>query len=282
MRLLLINFFCCLFFVAVGQETYRTFKDTRVINTQSVETLKKGQMDIRIGHRFGDFGGDNGGWSTFYGLENASDVLIGADFGLSDKLMVGLFRTKGSGPLKQLLSLSAKYKLLAQGDGSPISLAFATTNSMSTMEASETQGAINNFDQFAHRLVYNGQLIIASKLTDNFAVQVVPSFTHRNIVDLNDENGIFALGFASRIQLSKVLGMIFDLTVPFSELRTVNNGYYIPFGIGFEFDTGGHVFQVNFTNATALLETDYIPYTRSNWGDGQFRLGFTISRLFNL
>jgi len=239
-------------------------------------------MDIRIGHRFGDFGGDNGGWSTFYGLENASDVLIGADFGLSDKLMVGLFRTKGSGPLKQLLSLSAKYKLLAQGDGSPISLAFATTNSMSTMEASETQGAINNFDQFAHRLVYNGQLIIASKLTDNFAVQVVPSFTHRNIVDLNDENGIFALGFASRIQLSKVLGMIFDLTVPFSELRTVNNGYYIPFGIGFEFDTGGHVFQVNFTNATALLETDYIPYTRSNWGDGQFRLGFTISRLFNL
>ncbi|MFQ5446191.1 MAG: DUF5777 family beta-barrel protein [Saprospiraceae bacterium] len=39
---------------------------------------------------------------------------------------------------------------------------------------------------------------------------------------------------------------------------------------------------MNFTNATGIIPTDYIPYTRSNWLDGQFRIGFTISRIFNL
>ena len=265
-----------------GQETYRTFKDTRVINTQSTETLKKHQLDVRIGHRFGDLAGDAGGWPTFYGLENASDVMIGVDYGLSDNLSLGLFRTKGSGPLKQLLTFNAKYKLLQQSSSKPVSIALVGMTTMSTMESSETAGAINNFEQFAHRLVYNGQLIIARKFSDRFAFQVVPSYTHRNIVDEQDVNGIFALGLAGRIQITKVMGFIADLTLPFSDFRNADNGYFAPLGFGLEFDTGGHVFQINVTNSTGIMETDYVPYTRSNWGDGQFRLGFTISRLFNL
>ena len=282
MRLLILCIMICGLTNLSGQDTYRTFKDTRVINTQSIETLKKKQLDVRIGHRFGDLAGDNGGWSSFYGLENAADVLIGAEYGVSDQFMIGLLRTKGSGPLKQLINLTAKYKLMAQSDKNPFSIAIASTNSLSTMESSETEGAINKFDQFAHRVVYNGQLIIARKLSDNFALQVVPSYTHRNIVDLNDENGIFAIAVAGRIQLTKVMGIIADITLPFSDLRTSDNGYYMPLGFGLEFDTGGHVFQINVTNSTGMMETDYIPYTRSSWGEGEFRLGFTISRLFNL
>ncbi|MBT8218764.1 MAG: hypothetical protein KJP00_03015 [Bacteroidia bacterium] len=284
MRLLLISLFLLIPFLCIAQEAVRTFKDTRIINTQSTETLKKGYMDIRIGHRFGDIGGDNGGWSTFYGLENASDVLIGAEYGFTNNLMVGLFRTKGSGPLKQLVNLTGKYKLLSQNSESntPISMALSFTGTVSTMKSSDTQGAINNFEQFAHRLSYNGQLLISSKFSDGFSLQVSPSYTHRNIVDIEDENGLFALGAACRIQLSKVLGLIIDTTIPFSELRTSDNDYHVPLGIGFEIDTGGHIFQVNFTNSTGMMETDYIPYTRSNWSDGEFRLGFTISRLFNL
>jgi len=282
MRLLIL---CIMIFGLTNlysQDTYRTFKDTRVINTQSIETLKKKQLDVRIGHRFGDFSGDNGGWSSFYGLENAADVLIGAEYGVSDRFMIGLLRTKGSGPLKQLLNLTAKYKLMAQSDKKPFSIAIATTNSLSTMESSDTEGAINKFDQFAHRIVYNGQLIIARKLSDNLALQIVPSYTHRNIVDLNDENGIFAVALAGRVQITKVMGIIADITLPFSDLRTSDNGYYVPLGFGLEFDTGGHVFQINVTNSTGMMETDYVPYTRTSWGEGEFRLGFTISRLFNL
>ncbi len=282
MRVLVFLLSICSITMIHGQDTYRTFKDTRVINTQSTETLKKNQLDVRIGHRFGDLSGDAGGWSTFYGLENASDVLFGVDYGFSDKLSLGLFRTKGSGPLKQLLTFNAKYKLIQQSDAKPISMAVVGMTTMSTMESSETVGAINNFGQFAHRLVFNGQVIIARKFSDQFALQLVPSYTHRNIVDEQDDNGIFAVGIAGRIQITKVLGLIADLTLPFSDIRNADNGYYAPLGFGLEWDTGGHVFQINLTNSTGLMETDYIPYTRSSWGEGQFRLGFTISRLFNL
>ena len=113
-------------------------------------------------------------------------------------------------------------------------------------------------------------------------MQITPAYTYRNLVDFNDVNGIFSIGFATRIQLTKIIGLIADITLPFSEDRTSANGFYPSIGVGFEFDTGGHIFQVNFTNSTAIMETDYIPYTTSNWGDGAFRLGFTISRLFNL
>jgi hypothetical protein len=92
----------------------------------------------------------------------------------------------------------------------------------------------------------------------------------------------FSLGVGTRIQLSKVFGIIADATFPFSDLRTSDNGFYPAVGVGLEIETGGHVFQVNFTNATGIMETDYIPYTTSNWADGEFRLGFTVSRVFNL
>jgi len=265
-----------------GQDTYRTFKDTRVINTQSVELIKKHQLDMRIGHRFGDLAGDTGGWPTFYGLENASDVLIGLDYGVTDNLMVGLHRTKGAGPFKQLLTFNGKLKLMQQSEKNGLSVALVGMTTLTTMESNSTVGSIANFEKFAHRLIYNGQLIFARKFSDGFSLQLTPGYTHRNIVDLDDQNGIFSIGLATRIQLTKVMGFIADLTMPISDIRTADNGYFMPLGFGLEFDTGGHVFQINLTNSTGLMETDYIPNTRSSWGEGQFRLGFTISRLFNL
>ena len=68
---------------AQRERVYRTFKDTRVVNVHSVETLPKGKLDVRISHRFGDMFGDNGGWATFYGLETAEDVAIGAEYGFA-------------------------------------------------------------------------------------------------------------------------------------------------------------------------------------------------------
>ena len=55
-----------------------------------------------------------------------------------------------------------------------------------------------------------------------------------------------------------------------------------PIALGVEFDTGGHVFQLNFTNSRGFGEVQYIPSTTSNVADGQFRFGFTISRVFKL
>lgn len=271
---------------------YQTFKDRRLVNTHSVETLPARKLDIRIAHRFGDLAGEQGGFQTFFGLENATDVMIGAEYGVSNRLTVGLFRSKGAGTtpegnqgLRQLLNGVAKYRLLRQTvSGSvPFSMTAVAVTSMSTARRIDDQPElIRSFPQFSHRLATNWQLILARKFSEGFSLQFIPAYTHRNLVTFEDENGIFSVGVASRIQFTKVLGLIADITVPFNEKRISGNGYYLPFGVGLEWETGGHVFQLKLTNAEAIMETDYIPYTTTSWGRGEFRLGFTISRLFNL
>ena len=271
---------------------YQTFKDSRIVNVHSVETLPKRRLDVRIGHRFGDLLGDNGGWATFYGLENATDVMIGAEYGFTDNFTAGLYRTKGAGAmpqgqagLRQLINGVFKYRLLRQkeGKGTPVTLTVLGVGSLSTANRiADNPDVLRSFPDFSHRMAFTGQLLIARKFSDGLSLLIAPGYTHRNLVPFEDENGLFSMGAGARVQLSRVFGIIADITVPFSSRRTSDNGFYPAVGLGLEIDTGGHLFQVNFTNATGIMETDYIPYTTSNWLDGEFRLGFTISRVFNL
>ena len=263
------------------ENVFQTFKDTRVINSHTIETVQDRKLDFRIGHRFGDI---NQGWNSLYGLETAADVLFSFEYGVSDDLTVGINRTKGAGALKALINGILKYKILQQKtDGSmPVSLTILAVPTISTMEKSEIPSALNFFEKTSHRLSYTAQVLVARKFGEKFSLQVMPSYTHRNIVASDDTNGIFAIGAATRIQLTKVFGIIADITLPVTGDRPVGQDFYAPLGIGLEIETGGHIFQVNFTNAQGIVENDYIPYTQSNWGDGEFRFGFTISRLFNL
>ncbi|MEL7123193.1 MAG: DUF5777 family beta-barrel protein [Bacteroidota bacterium] len=269
---------------------FQTFKDRRVINVHSVETLPKRKLDVRITHRFGDLAGDNGGFTTFFGLENATDVMIGAEYGISDNLTIGGFRTKGAGitpegvaGLRQLLNGLVKLRLVRQTQsGTPVSVTALALASYSTADRLEnTDQALQSFPKGAHRLAYHYQLMFGRKFSDGFSLQLNTGYTFRNLVPTDDENGIFSIGGATRLQINKVFGIIADATFPLSESRS-GNGYHPALGIGLEIETGGHVFQVNFTNATAIMETDFIPYTTSDWSEGQFRLGFTVSRMFNL
>lgn len=281
----LTGLFVLFVLIARGQtKVYETFKDTRVINTQSTETLRKGYLDFRVGHRFGDIAGAAGGWPTFYGLETATDVSIGFDYGVTDKLMIGIHRTKGSSELRQNVSGTVKLKLMEQEiDGSkPFSLAVLGVMSTSTMESSTAEGVITNFDVFAHRISYHLQVLIAKKI-QRLSLQLGGSWTYRNLVPSTDQNDLASIAGALKFQISKPFALIFDANVPFSPIRTAENGFFPALGVGLEWETGGgHVFQINFTNATGIAETDFVPYTRSNWADGEFRLGFTIARQFRI
>jgi hypothetical protein len=273
----------CIFFIFSSVQinaqnlVFQTFKDTRVINSHSVETVPNRKLDFRIGHRFGNL---KDGWERLYGLEDAEDVLFGFEYGLSDELTIGISRTKGAGELSALVSPSIKYRILHQKDDNsmPLSLTLMGVSTISTMKSSQGE-ALTNFDKFAHRISYTAQILIAHKFSQRFTLQVMPGYTHRNKVDFDDVNGIFSVGVATRIQINKVFGIIADATFLLADRP---DGFYAPIGIGLEIDTGGHIFQLNFTNATGIIENDYIPYTTSNWGDKEFRLGFTISRTFNL
>lgn len=278
---------CLLFITSLLSAQYggfQTFKDTRVINMHSTEILKAGHLDVRIGHRFGDISGDRGGWPTFFGLENASDVLIGFEYGVSDKMMVGINRTKGSGELRQNINGLVKIKLMSQNvDASiPFSLAILATGSFSTMPAGGP-GTLSEFQKMAHRASYHASFLLAKKISNRLSIQLNGAWTYRNLVQQSDKNDLVSAGVAARLQMTKALALLVDANFPFSDFRSKDNGFYNPLGFGLEWETGGgHIFQMNFTNSTGMSETDYIPYTQSRWGDGEFRLGFTISRLFTL
>ena len=124
--------------------------------------------------------------------------------------------------------------------------------------------------------------MLARKFSDRFSVQLTPTYIHRNLVEVGAENDIVSIGIAARLQLSYSFALVLDYDYPIVGGVTDAATYQAPLGIGLEIDTGGHIFQINFTNARGMMPNDYIPNTFSNWGDGEFRLGFTITRVFNL
>ena len=275
------------FVILQGQSASKLFNDTRVINSHSVEVLDKGHMDIRIGHRFGDMSGK---WSTLYGLENATDVYIGGEYGISDKLMVGVSRSKGSSSLKMLVNGLVKWNLLHEKNNKPVSLTLVGLATASTMEKSSSPFSLSYFENPLQRFSYCGQAVIGKKVNAKTSFQGNFSVVHRNIVKVGDVNTTISAGLATRIQLNKALAIIGDVNLPLNgPQRMFNTGqpadlpqYYIPFGLGVELGTGGHIFQINLTNARGIPQTDYLANTTSTWIDGGFRLGFTISRLFKV
>ena len=169
------------------------------------------------------------------------------------------------------------------GGNKPFSITVLGAGTISTQEKTESQGSLSSFTKGAHRLSYHLQVLFAKKFSPYFSLQGGGAWTYRNIVAFNDVNDLVSVSLSSRINFTKALGIVLDFNYPISELRTSENDYYPILGVGLEWETGGgHVFLVNLTNAKGINETDYIPYTQTNWLDGEYRLGFTIARLFKI
>jgi hypothetical protein len=272
------------------QPVIGTFKSTRIIMGHSNETLKKHELDFRVAHRFGDAGGSFGGGKTAFGLDNSTDIRIAFEYGITDDLMIGISRAKGSGDLTQIFEGLAKYRILKQttDDHMPISLTVFGNVTVSTMSSNDDATSPAHFEEFTDRMTYVGQAIIARKFGERLSLTLSPTYVHRNRVGYMDENNIFALGGSGRIKLTKSLAFIAEYYYPFRSksskdyYKAQGREFFNPLGAGLEIETGGHVFSVNFTNSTAILENQFIPETRSSWLQGQFRWGFNISRRFSL
>jgi len=275
-------------FLELSAQDPRIFKDTKIINSVSIETLEKRKLDFRIGHKFGDFGGSSGGWATFYGLENAADVLIGFDYGLTDKVMIGISRTKGSDILRQNINLSTKLKIGSdnkEGSAAPFSLAVYGLASVSTIpKSTSNELTLTSFPKAAHRAVYHLQVMAGTKIANKLSLQANAGLTYRNIVREGDRNDLVSIGGAAKYQFNKSFAIIGEAIFPFNGSRAVEGIDYFPIsGIAIEWETGGgHTFQMNFTNAEGIIATDYIPNTTESWSNGEYRLGFIISRLFTI
>ena len=263
----------------VEKETkvFATFKGTRIVNAQSIETVKKNGLDFRITHHFGDIGGESGGIHTLYGFDQAADIRIAFEYGVTDRLTAGIGRSK----IAEMIDGLLKYRLLQQtiDNKMPVSVTlFANT-------AFTPQKEINGeYKNALHRFSYTFQALLAKKINQKFSVQLIPSYVHRNYVfNHEDENDLFSLGVASRLKLSKRFAILADYYYTFSDFRDkYRDRYFAPLGLGIEIETGGHVFNMFFTNNAGILENSYISNTTSSWTKGEYKFGFNISRTFTI
>ena len=247
------------------------FKSSRVINGHSVEMLGKGVLDLRILHRFGPV---NQGVSQFFGLDQAS-MRLGFDYGISKNFTIGIGRTTTNKELDGFL----KYRVVQQskGPGSfPLSVVLVAGMSIQTYKNLDPSKEIS----FNLRSGYYYQAIFGRKFTERFSLQLSPTLVHRNEVAIGDVNDIFAAGVGARYKFSKRMAFVVDYFyvtngLPHSEGTN-------PLSVGVDIETGGHVFQLHFSNTSGMNERAFITQTTNKWGSGDIQFGFNLSRVFNL
>lgn len=256
--------------------SFGTFKTTRIINAHSVELTGKGVLDFRISHRFSAV---NGGIKDFFGLDGAS-MRLGLDYGIKDYLTVGIGRSS----LYKEYDGFVKARLLRQttNNGMPISVVYAGGASITSLNSAMLMGrALVSPEKYpmSNRLFFCNQLLIARKFSKKFSLQLMPTHIHYNFVNTKAEpNDLFSLGAGGRIKLNNRVTLNLEYFHQLNQLSTTANSL----SLGFDIETGGHVFQLFFTNSMGMTERTYITQTTEKWKDGGCRFGFNISRVFNI
>ena len=250
-----------------------TFKSTRLVNGHTTEVRPQGVLEFVISHRFGQI---NGGVGELFGLDD-SQARFALEYGVSDRLNIGFGRSS----VGKMLDGFLKYKILRQSSGSknvPISLTAFTSMTVATGPSAFPDPTQTN--KFSQRVAYTYQLLAARKINSNFSLQIMPSLVHRNVVNTAAEsNDVVALGIGGRHKLTNRLSFNAEYYLALTELSAQ---YYNAFSIGFDIETGGHVFQLHLTNSRTMVESQFIGATQGDWGDGGIHFGFNVSRVFNL
>lgn len=255
-----------------------TFKATRILNGHSIERMPQGQLDFRIHHRFGTL---NSGAYNFWGIDEAQ-TQFSLEYGITDWCMVGI----GRGSYEKTYVGFFKFSLFRQKTGNssfPFSISYLTVMTTRTQDFPYIDSLQNNDNYpISARLAYVHQLLIAHKFSNRFSLQISPVLVHYNMVTFASEpNDIIALGLGGRIKLTTRTSFNFEY-YPRLNTKGIPSEYTDAFSIGFDIETGGHVFQLILTNTQGMTEKDFIGRTTGKWNKGDIHFGFNISRVFNI
>ncbi len=297
-RSLLTGFFLLFAFSGFGQDdllkmledeqgpqteyTFATFKGTRIVNLQSNELTAKGEMQFLILHRFGSFNDDY--FYNFFGL-NVAEVRLTVDYSPLDWLNLGLGYASAT---PRTYDGFVKYRLARQSKGKvnfPVSIT-GYSGLFYTAERFPDDGLPRNESE---RFNYVHQLVVARKFSPEFSMELVPALTHFNLVDrISDNNDIISIGMAARYKISPQHAISVEYVHPLNPNAFTNlaegtqENYRGALSLGFDIETGGHVFQLFFTNSRAVAEPFVFAQTPGSWMDGDIHFGFNISRMFNI
>lgn len=254
--------------LADGELAIGTFNGTRMVNGHSTETLYRGSLEFIITHRFGTL---NSGGYNLWGLDDAS-IRLGLEYGITDRLGVGMGRSS----FDKTFDYYVKYKALQQSKHMPITLTALGTASYNASMNVEFPTLTTQ-----EKMSYVAQFLISRKFSSRLSLQVAPVYLHQATVDQDIAvNDLFSVGFGGRMKVTKSMAIIGEYYLRVNENE--NTPYYDPIGVGVEFETGGHVFQLVFTNSRGMVERSFLAETEGNFFKGDIHFGFNITRTFQL
>ncbi len=246
-----------------------TFKATQIINTPTVESPGKNGLQFLIMHRFGRL---NEGAYALFGLDNAN-IRFGLDYGLTDRVSIGVGRSS----LDKTYDASIKWKALQQTEGKmPVTASLYGLLAYTTLRYPDKPYITSKY-----RTSYVSQLLLARKFNSRLSLQLSPTWLHFNLVPTpQDKNDLFALGVGGRMKITKRISINGEYNyLPTDQVRSTEIHHSVSFG--FDIETGGHVFQLVFTNSGGMTAPYYLAKTPGLWGDGDIFFGFNISRAFS-
>ncbi|WP_295982487.1 DUF5777 family beta-barrel protein [uncultured Algibacter sp.] len=244
------------------------FKGLKVVNFESTKLVYKNEFTLVVSHRFGSI---ENGFDTFFGLDNAV-TRLNFIYGITDAFNIGVSRSS----FLKVYDVTVKYRLKRQEkNGFPFTI--VGFNALLINTALDKQNL--PFLEFKHRLGYTAQFLISRKINTDFSLELAPTFFHDNYVAIDEQkNSQYALGFGGRYKLGKRWSINADYGWHLN--RANNSPYKNPLSIGFDLETGGHVFQMHFSNAQAMNANGFLGQAEGNWSDGNIYFGFNLSRTF--
>ena len=264
-----------------------TFKSTRIINLQSVEMTGKGNLQFMISHRFGQIWKEGKGLTNvaqLFGLNGgAANTYMSFDYSYTNWLNIGWAAT-GNAQFESW----AKFKLLRQQTGTknvPVSLVLFSSFNFNGSDGPSP-------DDFAwNRFSYLNQLLIARKFNEKFSLQLTPSFIHYNYVPygINNTNNIFSVAIGGRYKLTHKTAISFEYSRQLNGYKNLLDESasavnYVPdlFSFGYDWDTGGHIFQFFLTGSPAATNIAQLSQNTTDVRLGNFSLGFNLNRSYGI
>jgi hypothetical protein len=252
--------------VLTKQKVESAFKGLKIVNIESTKLAAKGDLYLIIAHRFGSI---EDGFEGFFGLDNAV-TQIKFVYGLTSGLTINAARTE------QAYDISGKYLLYSQYEnGFPVAIAgFSSIAFNNTLKESNYPKM-----KFEDRISYVNQLLVSRKFSDKLSLQLAPTYLHENfVIDDNQDNSQFLIGMGGRYKFAKRWSLNIDYAKHLN--RSSTSPFHDTLSIGVDLETGGHVFQMHFTNSQGIHEAGFLGNTSGSWEKGDIYFGFNLLRVF--
>lgn len=245
-----------------------TWKSLKVVNFETTKLVAPGEFQLIIAHRFGSV---ENGFDDLFGLDQAV-TRFQFVYGLTDWMHIEASRSSFS----KTYQLAGKFRLAQQkNNGFPFSISAFTATDVNTGLEKDIFPKL----EFENRLGYTAQLIIARKVSKRLSAQISPTLFHENFVSFDpQDNTQYALGIGARYKLTNRWSINADYGAHLN--RADDSPFVNPLSIGFDLETGGHVFQLHFTNAQPMLVNGFLSQGTGDWLDGRFFFGFNLVRVF--